>query len=454
MALNTVASQTAINTAATNTGDQPRRLDINYRKAAWLGWTIALLGVGGFIWWAAVAPLDQGVPVSGQIVVTGNRKVVQNLSAGKVEAILVKDGDEVKLGDVLVRLDATAARSQYEVAQSQWLSAKAAEARFMADSQGAAQIAFPQALRDEAKDPRVSNAMAVQSQLLRARRAGLAADMEVMKSTIAGLESSIAGYEEARRAKEQQVKLLLEELKGLRELAGDGFLPRNRLSEQERLLAQLNGAIAEDTANAGRARQNIAEVNMRMLARQQEYRKEIETGLSEVQKEATSLDSRLKGLTFELASTEIKAPSSGVVVGLNVHTVGGVLPSGFTLMEVVPRNEPLKVDVQIPTHLIDQVRVGLPVQILFPALNQVTTPEIPGKMILVAADATSDPQGKVPPYYRGQAVVTPEGMAKLKTHEIKAGMLAEVFIKSGERTLLNYLFKPLSDRLRPALTER
>lgn len=429
-------------------------LQINHRKVSLVGWLIAVLGVGGFLVWAAVAPLDEGVPVTGQVVVTGNRKVVQNLSAGKVEAILVKDGDEVKNGDVLVRLDATAARSQYEIARSQWLAAKAAEARFMADSQGKAQIEFPQAMLDEAREPRVANAMAVQSQLLRARRAGLAADMEVMKSTIAGLEASISGYEESRRAKEEQVKLLREELKGLRDLANDGYLPRNRLSEQERLLAQLTGAIAEDTANAGRARQNIAEVNMRKLARQQEYRKEIETGLSDVQKEATSLDSRLSGLAFDLTNTEVKAPAAGVVVGLSVHTVGGVLPSGHTLMEVVPKNEPLKVDMQIPTHLIDQVRVGLPVQILFPALNQVTTPEIPGKVIQVAADATSDPQGKAPPYYRGQVVVTPEGMAKLKSNEIKAGMLADVFIKSGERTLLNYLFKPLSDRLRPALTER
>jgi len=430
------------------------RVDINHAKVSRLGWLIALLGLGGFVVWAAIAPLDEGVPVAGQVVVTGNRKAVQNLSAGMVEAILVKDGDEVKSGDTLVRLDATAARSQYEVARSQWLSAKAAEARFMADSLGKSQIGFPQELLEEAKDPRVANAMAVQSQLLRARQAGLAADMGVMNSTIAGLESSITGFEESRRAKEEQIKLLREELKGLRELASEGYLARNRLSEQERLLAQLNGAIAEDTANLGRARQNIQEVRMRMLARQQEYRKEIETGLSDVQKEATGLDSRLKGLTFDLTNTVLKAPSEGVVVGLNVHTVGGVLPAGHVLMEVVPKNEPLKVDVQIPAHVIDKIRVGLPVHILFPAFNQNTTPEIPGRFVQVAADATTDPQGKVPPFYRGQVVVTPEGMSKLKTHEIKAGMLADVFIKSGERTLLNYLFKPLSDRLRSALTER
>ncbi len=434
-------------------GAKKGRLAINHAKVSLLGWLIAILGFGGFMVWAAIAPLDEGVPVSGQVVVTGNRKVVQNLSPGLVEAILVKEGDEVKSGDVLVRLGATTARAQYEMARSQWLATKTAEARFMADSQGKPQISFPQALLAETKDPRAANAMAVQTQLLRARQAGLAADMGVMQSTIAGFESGMAGLEDARRAKEEQAKFLREELKGLRELASEGYLPRNRLSEQERLLVQLTGAIAEDTANLGRARQNILEVRMRMQARQQEYRKEIEIGLSDVQKETTSLDSRLSGLAFELANTVVKAPSEGVVVGLNVYTIGGVLPAGHALMELVPKKEALKVDVQIPTHMIDKVRVGLPVQINFPAFNQRTTPQIAGQFIQVAADATSDPQGKVAPFYRGQVVVTPEGMGKLKAHEIKAGMIAEVFIKSGERTLLNYLFKPLQDRLRSALTE-
>lgn len=122
-------------------------------------------------------------------------------------------------------------------------------------------------------------------------------------------------------------------------------------------------------------------------------------------------------------------------------------------MEVVPKNEPLRVDVQVPTTLIDKVRPGLPVEISFPAFNQRTTPQIPGEFVQVAADATTDPQGRIPPYYRGQVVVTADGMKKLKAHEIKPGMPAEVFIKTGERTMLNYIFKPLGDRMRSALTE-
>ena len=273
------------------------------------------------------------------------------------------------------------------------------------------------------------------------------------KNMLAGLQSSAKGLEATKRAKEEQTKLLLEELKGLRELAADGYLPRNRLSEQERLLAQLSGAISEDLGNLGRTQQSIGEVRMRMVARQQEYDKEVESGLAEVQKEATSLDSRLTGLAFELANTEVRAPSEGIIVGLSIHTVGGVLAQGTPLMDVVPKDEPLRIDVQIPTMLIDKVRLGLPVDITFPAFNQRTTPQIPGEFVQVAADATTDPQGKIPPFYRGQVVVTEAGMKKLKMHEIKAGMPTEVFIKTGERTMLNYLFKPMLDRMKSALTE-
>ena len=428
-------------------------LDINHARASRLGWLVLLVGFGGFMLWAGMAPLDQGVPSSGQVVVTGNRKTVQNLSPGLVQAILVKDGDEVSSGDVLVRLDPTTARSQYEVAYSQWLVAKAAEARLLADVQGQSEIVFPEELLKQQDDPRAASAMAVQTQLLRSRQAGLQAELGALKNTLAGLQSYVKGLEATRRAKEEQSKLLLEELKGLRELAAEGYLPRNRLSEQERLLAQLGGAISEDLGNLGRAQQSIGEVRMRIVAREQEYHKEVENGLAEVQKETTSLDSRIKGLAFELANTDVRAPSEGIVVGLTVHTIGGVLAQGTPLMDVVPKNEPLRIDVQIATTLIDKVRPGLPVEITFPAFNQKTTPQIPGEFVQVAADATTDPQGRVPPFYRGQVVVTEAGMKKLKMHEIKAGMPAEVFIKTGERTMLNYLFKPLLDRFNSALTE-
>jgi len=403
--------------------------------------------------WAALAPLDQGVPASGQVVVTGNRKTVQNLGPGMVEAILVKDGDEVSQGDVLLRLDSTTARSQHQVTHSQWLVAKATEARLLADVAGQSEIVFPEELLKNKDDPRAASAMAVQTQLLRSRQAGLQAELAAMQNMLAGLQSYAKGLAATQRSKEQQSRLLLEELKGLRELAAEGYLPRNRLSEQERQLAQLNGAISEDLGNLGRAQQSISETRMRMVARQQEYHKEVENALSEVQKETSSLESRLEGLAFELDNTTVHAPSEGIVVGLRVHTVGGVLAQGTPLMDIVPKNEPLRIEVQIPTDLIDKVRPGLPVEITFPAFNQRTTPQIPGEFVQVAADATTDPEGKRPPFYSGQVVVTEAGMKKLKVHEIKPGMPAQVFVKTGERTMLNYLFKPVVDRMNAALTE-
>lgn len=439
----------AVSTTLAGEADLPMDTGHPMRIGLW----VLGLGFGGFLLWAALAPLDQGVPTSGQVVVTGNRKTVQNLSVGMVEAILVEDGDEVKEGDVLVRLDPTLARSQYEMARSQWLAAKAAEARLLADVRGHSEIVFPEELLKDKVDPRAASAMAIQTQLLRSRRAGLQAELGAMENTLAGLQSSVKGLEATRRAKEEQSKLLLEELKGLRELAADGYLPRNRLSEQERLLAQLSGAISEDLGNLGRTQRSIGEIQMRMLARQQEYHKEVEKEMFEVQKEVSSLDNRLDGLAFELANTDVHAPKEGIIVGLKVHTVGGVLAAGTPLMDVVPKNEPLRVDVQVPNSLIDKIKPGMPVDIIFPAFNQKTTPHIPGELVQVAADATTDPQGRMPPFYIGQVLVTEEGMKKLKMHEIKAGMPAEVIIKTGERTLLNYIVKPLLDRAKTALTE-
>ncbi|HNI74121.1 MAG TPA: HlyD family type I secretion periplasmic adaptor subunit, partial [Accumulibacter sp.] len=425
----------------------PVEIDINHRRVSRLGWWVLALGFGGFMLWAGLAPLDQGVPANGQVVVTGNRKTVQNLAVGKIEAILVKDGDEVKSGELLVRLDSTAARSQYEMARSQWFVVKAVEARLLAEAANRPTIVFSDELMQSASDPRALSAMEVQKQLFQTRRAGIEAEIGVLKNTLAGLQSYSQGLEESKSAKETQAKLLREELKGQRELADEGYLPRNRLSEQERLLAQLNGAIAEDLGNLGRTRQTIAETKLRIVARQQEYGRDVENGLSDAQKEVTTLDSRLRGLAYDLAHTEIRSPADGVVVGLAIHTVGGVLSPGSPLMDIVPKNEPLQIDVQIPATMIDKVRVGSPVDITFPAFNQKTTPQIPGLFTLVAADVTNDREGKIPPFYRGQVSVTAEGMRKLQTHEIKAGMPAEVFIKTGERTLLNYLFKPLADRM-------
>lgn len=426
--------------------------DLNDARPRRWGWLLVILGFGGFMAWAATAPLDAGVPSPGTVVVSGNRKAVQPLVGGKIAELAVRDGDAVKAGQVLVRLDGTQARSQYDVARGQWFTAAAVEARLTAERLGRAQIQFPPALAQEKADPRAANAMALQNELFATRRRALDSDLAVLRESIRGLEAQLQGLEEANRARREQARLLGEEIERQRDLVKDGFLARNRLSEQERSLAAVMGAIAEDAGNMGRIRQQIAELRARMLARENDFRRETESQLTDVQRDAAALASRLQALEFELANMEIRSPADGVVVGLTVHTVGGVVPAGAPMMEIVPADEPLKIEAQIAPHLIDKVKPDLDVDILFPAFNQATTPHIPGRVLQVSADVLVEPKQGIP-YFKATVEVTPEGMKLLRHHQIRAGMPAEVFVRTGERTLLNYLLKPLTDRLNRALTE-
>jgi protease secretion system membrane fusion protein len=422
------------------------------RPRRW-GWALLVLGFGGFLAWSLLAPLDAGVSVHGSVVVSGYRKPVQTLTSGKIAAILPKDGDSVKTGQLLVRLDDTQSRSQHEIARGLWFGALATEARLTAERTGRATPDFPPELRQETGDSRAGAAMALQTQLLATRRQSLASELGAMRENMRGLELQQQGTESSRRSKEEQRRLLEEELRNLRQLASEGFVPRNRVLEQDRSLAALTGAIAEDLGTIGRTQQAIAEVRMRVAAREQETRKDVESLLSDVQKEASSLRSRLEALAFDLAGAQITSPADGIVMGLAVHTVGGVVGAGSVMMEVVPQSAMLKVDAQIPPHLIDKVRPGLPVDVLFSALNQADTPNIPGRVLRVSADVLQEPRQDKPPYFKATVEVTPEGMAKLRNHQIRAGMPAEVFIRTGERTAMNYLLKPMRDRLNRALTE-
>jgi protease secretion system membrane fusion protein len=432
--------------------DKSADLDMNDARPQRWGWWLLIVGFGGFLLWALVAPLDAGVSAAGTVVVTGYRKAVQPLVAGKIVSILAKDGDEVTVGQVLVRLDDTQSRSQLDITKGQWLTSLATKARLESERTGRISPVFPPELASEKSDPRAIAAMTLQSQLLTTRRSALNNEMAAMSENIHGIELQTRGIEASRLAKEEQLRLLREQLKNQRELADEGYLPRNRVLEQERTVASMVGAIAEDTGGIGRSRQSIAETKSRMAAREQDVRKEVEALLTDTQREESSLRSRLDALEFDVVNTEIRSPANGLVMGLAVHTVGGVVAAGTSMMEVVPKNEVLKIEAQIPPHLIDKVKTGLLVDILFTALNQVNTPRIEGKVVWVSADVLLDPKQNQH-YFKALVEVTPAGVVKLKKNEIRAGMPAEVFVLTGERTAMNYFVKPLLDRLHSALTE-
>ncbi|MCG7755494.1 MAG: HlyD family type I secretion periplasmic adaptor subunit, partial [Nitrosomonas sp.] len=256
----------------------------------------------------------------------------------------------------------------------------------------------------------------------------------------------------SRASKNAQLKFLEEQLGNLRDLAQDGFVPRNRVLELERAYTQLTGEISAETGNIGRIQRQIAELEQRRIHRQQEYQKEVRQQLSDIKREIDSLSSRLNGQDFELANVEVKAPVDGFVVGMNVFTEGGVISPGFKLMDIVPSDDMLIITGQVPVHLIDRVHVDLPVDLIFSALNQKKTPNIPGIVTQVSADRLMDERSGLP-FYNIKAKVTPEGMKKLTDQQIRAGMPVEIFIKTGERSLLSYLFKPILDRVHSALSE-
>jgi protease secretion system membrane fusion protein len=259
--------------------------------------------------------------------------------------------------------------------------------------------------------------------------------------------------EESLVGKRQRLKFMKEQLVGVRELAKEGYVARNRLLDLEQVHAQAEAAIAEDMGNIGRIRQQVAELKLRTLQRRQEYRKEVHAQLSEVQKEADSLANRLKGLDYDLANSRVIAPVDGTIVGVNVFTEGGVVGPGFLLMSIVPSGDELVVEGQVPVHLIDKVLVGLPIELIFSALNQNLTPRVPAVATQVSADRFIEEKSGAP-YYKLRAQVSAEGMKMIAGLQIRPGMSVDMFVKTGERTMMNYLLRPIYDHLKMSLTEQ
>ncbi len=427
-------------------------VDTDPSRHARLGWLIVLLGIGGFLLWASFAPLDKGVPMSGTVTVSSNRKVVQHQTGGTIEDILVKEGDVVKAGQPLVRMNDIQAKSAFEIARVQYFNARAVEARLIAERDGKKAIEFPAELQSAKDDPRVAGNIALQTQLFTSRQSALQSELAAVNESIAGLKAQVHGLQEGLESQKQQQVFLKEQLEGMRDLAKEGYVARNRLLDLERTYAQINAGISENIGNIGRSQRQIAELTLRRVQRQQEYQKEVRSQLSDVQKEAEALANRLKSLDFDLQNVVVKAPVDGVVVGLNVFTRGGVIPGGFRMMDLVPADDPLVVEGQVPVHLIDKVHANLPVELIFAAFNQNETPHIPGMVTQVSADRLIDEKTGAP-YYKVQAKVTPEGAKLLKAHQVRAGMPVEIFVKTGERTMMSYLLKPIFDRANMALTE-
>ena len=415
-------------------------------------WVLGL-GFGGFLLWAALAPLDEGVPTQGMVTLDSKRKMVQHLSGGIVKEVLVQEGQQVKEGDPLMRLDGAVAKSNYEAVRQRYLGYRTMQSRLFAEQAGHDVIDWHPDVKAAMSDPLIKQQVSTQQQLIQARRAALAADLQGIEENSQGLKEQFNSYQNILVQRRSQLALLSEELNNTRGMVKEGYAPRNRQLELERMVAESNAAIADLMGNSLRISRQISELTQRTVARKQEYRKEIESQLADITREVQSDAEKFVAVTADLDRMEIKAPATGQVVGLTVQTVGAVLQPGQKLLDVVPDNQTLLLEAHIPPHLIDKVQAGLPADIRFNSFAHSPQLVVEGKVLSVSGDLLSDPQQPQYAYYLARVQVTPTGMKTLGQRQMQPGMPAEVVIKTGERSLLTYLLHPLTKRLAASLKE-
>jgi protease secretion system membrane fusion protein len=431
--------------------EEAHGLPTDTRGPARLGFRVLAIGFGGFLLWAALAPLDEGVPTSGIVTIDTKRKAVQHLTGGIVKAVHVREGQIVREGAPLMELDPASTQASFESVRQRYYSLRAAEARLVAEQSGRDAIGFHSDLLKEQSSPLVTDIIANQEGLFAARRMALQAEIQAIEESIAGLEGSISGYQGLMEARRSQLALLKEEIKGLEELVKDGYAPRNSLLALQRTQAETIGAMSDLQGNIERSRSALAEAKLRITQRNQEFRKEVDRELTEVRAQVDGEGERFSAIRDDLARTVIRAPASGQVVGLAVQTVGGVIGAGQKIMDVVPHDEPLLLETHVPPQHIDRVQEGLGVDVRFSSFADSPLLVVPGKVVSVSRDLLVDEKNI--PYYLARVSVTEEGMKKLGKRQLQAGMPVEVVVITGERSMLTYLLHPLIKRISSSMKE-
>lgn len=414
-------------------------------------WVLGV-GFGGFLLWAALAPLDEGVPTEGMVTIDTKRKAVQHLSGGIIKAVHVKEGQFVKAGAPLLEIDEAATQANYESVRQRYLTLLSMEGRLIAEQSGADKISFHPDLLAAKEDPRVEVALANQESLFMARRSALRAELQSIDESIMGHEAAMRGYEGMLEGRKAQQGFIQEEMAGLRDLVAEGYAPRNNLLALERTAAETAGSIADLVGNIERSRRAISELRLRKIQRQQEYRKEVDGQLAEVRGQVQAEAEKFVAVREELARTILRAPAEGQVVGLVAQTVGGVITPGQKVMDIVPQDEALLLETKVPPHLIDRVQPGRETDVRFSAFSHSPQLVVPGKVESISGDLLTDQQTGLT-YYLARVSITPEGMKILGDRQMQAGMPAEVIIITGERSLLTYLLRPLLKRIAVSMKE-
>lgn len=444
--------QATINAA--NDYGVPAALPTDTRSTIRLGVATLVFGFGGFLLWAALAPLDEGVPAPASVAIDTKRKAIQHAMGGVVHRVAVREGQQVRAGDPLVELDGAATRANFESIRQNYMALRASESRLVAEIEGKPGISFHPDLLAAANDPLVRQHLSTQTQLFDSRRAALRSELAAMDESIAGQESTQSGIQLQLESRRVQSQKLGEQLKNMSELSADGFVPRNQVLQLEQSQAELKALMADLLASRARTERTIAELKQRKAQRLMESTKESAAQLAEVRREVQADREKLAAITAELGRVMIKSPVDGQVVGLSIASLGGVVSPGQKLMDIVPSGEAVVFEVRVPTQAIDRVRARDPVDVRFSAFSHTPQLVVPGVIDSISADVLTEqtPMGTAS-YYLARVSLTPEGIKKLGSHVLQPGMSAEVLIKTGERSLLTYLLHPLTKRIAAAMKE-
>lgn len=418
-------------------------VDTNMEVPKRVGLTILFLVFGVFGVWSAVAPLDGAARAPGTVMVKSYSQVVQHLEGGIISEIMVRDGDRVTAGEPLLTIDNTQAQAQLEIANAQFIGLKAREARLMAERDKLDRVSYPTDLDSGING--VRQEIEAQDEIFRSQKAALEGSVDVLEQRIEQLQSKLIGLAALKASKEELAASFSEELADVEALLSQGFSDKQKLRELERAVATLEGEAAELSANISSTEVQIGETRLQIIQTEHEFHNDVVNQLGETQTGLNDSNERVDALGDIVRRTVVRAPVAGIVTGMQFHSVNGVIGPGTPIANIVPQNEELIVEAQVSPNDIDRVALGMEATIRFSAFGS-SVPTITGKLINLSADRLVDEQTGMP-YYQSQIEVTEEGRADLGNLVLLPGMPAEVFITTGSRTFLQYLFKPFTNAL-------
>ena len=402
-----------------------------------------VIGLGGGTFWAATAPLDSAAVAPGVIVAAGQNKVIQHLEGGIVDEILVNEGDTVTRGQVMVRMSKTAPEAAHKSLLLQNDELRAVEARLVAERDGREEIDFPADLGNRKEAPEVARILDGQRNEFSARRESLKSEVSIHEAQILALREEIGGLDVQRKSTTDQLVLIKEELADSNKLLAKGLMQKPRVLALERNATELSGNQGQLTASIAKAQQNILAAQAQISTLKKDWLEKLISQLRDVQFKIANTGEQLRAASDVEERTEIRSPVDGIVIKLHVNTIGGVVRPGDLLLELLPTGAALLIEARINPDDADVVFPGRMAQLRFPALRARTTPTFEGRVEFVSADRLVDRESQHA-YYLARIRMDAKDIDGLKLYP---GMPAEVFVETGERTVLQYLAGPLSDMI-------